>query len=65
MAISKDDSEMAYELMDLQWELDLDCLQERVTGIVGEDEAEEILLAIANLDFELEDTVRRLIGRSR
>lgn len=43
-------------------DLDLDCLQELVNETVGEDQAEEIVGAISNLDFEMRDTIRRLFG---
>lgn len=52
----------AEALEDIYNDLDLDCLQEIVNHKVGEDQAEEIVGAISNLDFEIRNTIRRLFG---
>lgn len=52
----------AEALDDIYNDLDIDCLQELVNETVGEDQAEEIVGAISNLDFEMRSTIRRLFG---
>lgn len=52
----------AEALEDIYNDLDLDCLQELVNHKVGEDQAEEVVEAISNLDFEMRNTIRRLFG---
>ncbi|AJC11707.1 hypothetical protein JI75_02485 [Berryella intestinalis] len=52
----------AEALEDIYNDLDLDCLQELVNETVGEDQAEEVVGAISNLDFEMRDTIRRLFA---
>lgn len=52
----------AEALDDIYNDLNLDCLQDLVNQTVGEDQAEEIVGAISDLDFEMRDTIRRLFA---
>lgn len=52
----------AEALDDIYNDLNLDCLQDLVNQTVGEDQAEEIVGAISDLDFEMRDTISRLFG---